>query len=90
LEIVIIRDLMSPLPNTDSPSSPLPEVFAYSDNTCRSAAEIMATEGSAVLPVVDRATNRISGSISLQDLLKGRSKAVVRENERLTLMNRPE
>src|SRR5580658_156619 len=58
LEIVIIRDLMSPLANADSPSSPLAEVFAYSDNTCRSAAEIMATEGSAVLPVVDGATNR--------------------------------
>jgi chloride channel protein, CIC family len=88
LEIVVIRDLMSPLSGDAPPSSPLPEVFAYSDSTGRSAAEIMATEGHAVLPVVDRRTNRIIGSISLQDLLKGRSKAVVREHERLTLMSR--
>ncbi len=88
LEIVIIRDLMSPLSGNVPPSSALPEVFAYSDSTGRRAAEIMATEGCAVLPVVDRGTNRISGSISLQDLLKGRSKAVVREHERLTLMSR--
>jgi H+/Cl- antiporter ClcA len=87
LEIVIIRDLMSPLSGNVTPSSPLPGVFAYSDSTGRSAAEIMATEGLAVLPVLDRRTNRIIGSISLQDLLKGRSKAVVREHERLTLMN---
>jgi len=88
LEIVIIRDLMSPPSGDIPPSSSLPEVFAYSDSTLRSAAEIMATEGRAFLPVVDRGTNRISGTISLQDLLKGRSKAVVREHERLTLMCR--
>src|SRR5271156_3848819 len=69
LEIVIIRDLMSPPSGDIPPSSSLPEVFAYSDSTLRSAAEIMATEGRAVLPVVDRGTNRISGSITLQDLL---------------------
>ena len=48
----------------------------------------MATEALASLPVVDRKTGRISGTITLQDLLKGRSKAVVRENERLSLINR--
>jgi chloride channel protein, CIC family len=86
LEIVIVKDLMSP---GDSPStSPLPEVFVYADGTCRSAAELMATEALASLPVVDRKTGRISGNITLQDLLKGRSKAVVRENERLSLINR--
>ncbi len=56
LEIVIIRDLMSPPSGNSPPCSSLPEVFAYSDITCRSAAELMATEGIAVLPVVDRKT----------------------------------
>src|ERR1039458_8868074 len=64
----------------------LPEFF-YADCTCRSAAELMATEGIASLPVVDRTTQRINGTITLQDLLKRRSKAVVRENERLRLVN---
>jgi CBS domain-containing protein len=46
----------------------------------------MATEGLADLPVVDRKTKRVSGVITLQDLLKGRAKAMVRENERLSLI----
>ena len=82
LEIVIVRDLMSP--GDRSSNSPLPEVFVYADGTCRSAAELMATEALASLPVVDRKTGRMSGTLTLQDLLKGRSKAVVRENERLS------
>ena len=85
LEIVIIRDLMS-LPADASPAAPLPETFVYADSTCRSAAELMATEALVSLPVVDRDTGQISGTITLQDLLKGRSKAVVRENERLSLI----
>jgi CBS-domain-containing membrane protein len=64
-----------------------PDFFIYADCTCRSAAELMATEGIASLPVVDRTTQRINGTITLQDLLKGRSKAVVRENERLRLVS---
>jgi CIC family chloride channel protein len=87
LEIVIIRDLMSPLSGNVS-SGELPEVFVYADGTCRSAAELMATEALVSLPVVDRGTDRISGNITLQDLLKGRSKAVVREKERLSLITR--
>jgi CIC family chloride channel protein len=87
LEIVIIRDLMSPLSGNVS-SGELPEVFVYADGTCRSAAELMATEALVSLPVVDRETDRISGNITLQDLLKGRSKAVVREKERLSLITR--
>ncbi len=91
LEIVIVRDLMSPVPQPSAADEkpPLPESFCYSDGTCRSAAELMATEGLASLPVVDRATQRISGVITLQDLLKGRSKAVVRESERLRLVSEP-
>jgi hypothetical protein len=89
LEIVIVRDLMTPISPPISPSaSSVPvEFFIYADCTCRVAAELMATEGIASLPVVDRATQRINGTITLQDLLKGRSRAVVRENERLRLVN---
>src|SRR5277367_4228986 len=62
LEIVMVRDLMSPA----DPSSvePLPRIFAYADGTCRSAAELMATEALVSLPVVDRDTNKISGTIT--------------------------
>jgi hypothetical protein len=37
------------------------------------------------LPVVDRSTKQVSGVITLQDLLRGRAKAMVRENERLII-----
>jgi H+/Cl- antiporter ClcA len=89
LEIVIVRDMMSPASHHVSSveKTALPELFIYADCTCRSAAELMATEGVASLPVVDRTAQRINGTITLQDLLKGRSKAVVRESERLRLAN---
>jgi chloride channel protein, CIC family len=86
LEIVIIKDLMSPLSDDLSSRGPSPRIFVYADGTCRSAAELMATEALVSLPVVDRKTDQITGTITLQDLLKGRSKAVVRENERLSLI----
>lgn len=87
LEIVIVRDLMSPLDENVAPGgkTALPERFIYADCTCRSAAELMATEGVGSLLVADRATQRISGEITIQDLLKGRNKAVVRETEKLRL-----
>ena len=47
----------------------------------------MATEGVASIAVVDRATHRVSGTLTLQDLLRGRSKAIVRERERLRLVD---
>ena len=84
LEIVIVSDLLLPA-SSDFGSSELPRTFVYSDATCRSAAELMATEGLADLPVVDRKTKQVSGVITLQDLLKGRAKAMVRENERLII-----
>jgi hypothetical protein len=89
LEMVIVRNLMSPIsPHVNSVEATMtPEFFIYSDCTCRSAAELMATERMASLPVLDRATQRINGTITLQDLLKGRSRAVVRENERLRLIS---
>ena len=89
LEILIVRDLMSPISETvlAVDDNALPEIFIYADGTCRNAAELMAAEGIASLPVVDRTTQRISGAITLQDLLKGRSKAVTRESERLRLVS---
>jgi chloride channel protein, CIC family len=89
LEIVIVKDLMSPVsPVPSVERAVLPELFIYADCTCRSAAELMATEGTASLPVADRTTQRISGTITIHDLLKGRNRAVVRETERLRLVSR--
>jgi CIC family chloride channel protein len=89
LELVIVSELMSSVPPLEASTgaAALPEVFTYADGTCRSAAELMATEGVASIPVVDRATRRVSGTLTLQDLLRGRSKAIVRERERLRLFN---
>jgi CBS domain-containing protein len=87
---VIVSELMSrgPSPSTlHADDAALPELFAYADSTCRGAAELMATEGVASIPVVDRVTGRVSGTLTLQDLLRGRSKAVVRESERLRLFD---
>jgi chloride channel protein, CIC family len=90
LEIVMVRDLMSPVAHqaTSVETTTLPDLFIYADGTCRSAAELMATEGLASLPVLDRDTKRVHGTITLQHLLKGRNKAVARENERLRFVSR--
>jgi chloride channel protein, CIC family len=87
LEIVIVGDLMTPVTQhaTVTEKSNLPELFIYADSTSRSAAELMATEGIVSLPVVERSSQQVRGTITLQDLLKGRTKAVVREHERLRL-----
>jgi len=60
----------------------LPEVLAYTDETCRAVAEEMAMNGVIQMPVADRDTGLICGSISAQELLTGRRRAVVRESER--------
>ena len=60
----------------------LPEVLAYEDETCRAVAEEMATTGVITMLVVDRETGTIRGSISAQELLIGRRRAVARELER--------
>jgi chloride channel protein, CIC family len=83
LETVIVEELMSP---AQTPSSSiLPELFIYADCTCRSAAELMATEGLSSLPVVDRNSNKVTGDITLFGLLQGRNRSVIREQERLRL-----
>ena len=58
------------------------EVLAYADETCRAVAEEMAMSGVTRMPVVDRDTGLVCGSISAQELLTGRRRAVVRESER--------
>ncbi|MDR3726497.1 MAG: chloride channel protein [Terracidiphilus sp.] len=64
------------------PLEELPEIFAYADETCRAVAEEMATTGVMNMPVVDRKTGRIRGSIAAQELLAGRKRAVERESKR--------
>jgi chloride channel protein, CIC family len=62
----------------------LPEIFAYADQTCRTVAEEMAISGVVSMPVIDRETGEVCGTIGAHDLLVGRKRAVVRESERST------
>ncbi len=61
---------------------PAPALWAYGDDTCRSAAERMATTGQLRLPVLDRTTHQRIGFVSLEDLLLGRRRSVEREEAR--------
>jgi hypothetical protein len=89
LEMVSVADVMTELSVSadeaektgDAPEA-LPEILAYTDETCRAVAEEMATAGVTSMPVVDRETGRVRGSISAQELLVGRRRAVARESER--------
>ena len=89
LELVIVRELMSPRArsSTDPKRQTLPAHYVYSDGTARGAAEVMATEGLATLPVVDRSSQQVCGTISLNELIRGRTRAVERESERLRLFD---
>ena len=84
LELVLVREVMSPLTEGVSPLSP-PIAFVYSDSTTRTAAETMAAEGFETVPVVDRTTGQACGELSLKDLLRGRRRSRERESERLRL-----
>jgi H+/Cl- antiporter ClcA len=88
LELVTVAEVMTECPSTaeeqGEDSSSLPEVFAYSDETCRAVAEEMATTGMMSLLVFDRDTGRTVGSIGAAELLAGRRRAVKRESERST------
>jgi H+/Cl- antiporter ClcA len=94
LETVSVAEVMTEMlvpievgaPNAMLPV--LPEVFAYTDETCRAVAEEMATTRVTSMPVIDRETGRILGSISAQELLAGRRRAVVRESERNSTFQR--
>jgi CIC family chloride channel protein len=59
------------------------ESFAYSDETCREAAERMATMGRDTLPVLDRETQARVGELTMRALLVGRQRAFDREQMRL-------
>ena len=83
LETVSVADVMAELTAGETATrAELPDVFAYEDETCRAVAEEMATSGVLTMVVIERETGRTVGSISAQDLLAGRKRAVVRESER--------
>jgi H+/Cl- antiporter ClcA len=88
LETVIVAEVMTELPASVEDfamillQATLPEIFVYTDETCRAVAEEMATTRMMSMSVVDRESGRICGSISAQELLSGRRRAVVRESER--------
>jgi CIC family chloride channel protein len=87
LEIVMVRDVMSPVPEETAENAKIEaqDAFVYGDSTCRGAAERMAAEGMVNLRVVDRGTGMVQGMITVHDLLKGRGRAATRENEKLRL-----
>jgi hypothetical protein len=87
LEMICVAEVMSELPEplrdrAGHKGQALPEVLAYSDETCRAVAEEMATTGVTRIPVVDRETGLVCGIVTAHDLLAGRKRAVVRESER--------
>jgi H+/Cl- antiporter ClcA len=88
LETVIVAEVMTELPESIEDfamsllQATLPDIFAYADETCRAVAEEMATTRVMNMPVIDRVSGRICGSISAQELLSGRRWAVERESER--------
>ena len=89
LELVFVSELMVPLAQQAGfDNAGTPELFTYSDSTGRGAVELMATEGVASIVVIDRGTGRVNGTLTLQDLLRGRNKAIVRETERLRPFDR--
>jgi hypothetical protein len=77
-----MTELLAEIDEVSGEPAQLPEVLAYTDETCRAVAEEMAMNGVIKMPVVDRDTGLICGSISAQELLTGRRRAVVRESER--------
>jgi hypothetical protein len=86
LELVMVRELMT---SVKEAKAALPVFYTYSDVTARGAAELMATAGLATLAVVDRKSQEVCGTISLSELLRGRTWSMERENQRLRLMGYP-
>jgi len=85
LETVIVAEVMSAIPSEVQNVHKMtaqPRVYAYSDETCRAVAERMATSGLTSMPVVDRETELVNGTLDAADLLAGRRRAVQRESER--------
>jgi CIC family chloride channel protein len=86
LEMVSVMEVMSEFRESDAP---LPEIYAFADETCRGVAETMATTGVSAMPVVDRSTKAICGQVTLQDLLAGRRRSVQREQDRVRVFGVP-
>jgi hypothetical protein len=88
LETISVAEVMTELPESIEDfamvllQATLTDIFAYADETCRAVAEEMATTRVMKMPVIDRESGCICGSISAQELLVGRRRAVVRESER--------
>jgi chloride channel protein, CIC family len=83
LEMVSVEDAMADVAHEHAAAlAELPAVYTFGDETCRSAAERMATTGQIRLAVLDRDTMQPRGYVSLQDLLIGRRRFVEREEDR--------
>jgi chloride channel protein, CIC family len=83
LEMVSVEDAMTEFADQHAAAlTVLPAVYTFGDETCRSAAERMATTGHIRLAVLDRETKQPRGYVSLQDLLIGRRRFVEREEDR--------
>jgi chloride channel protein, CIC family len=83
LEMVSVEDAMTDVADQYAAAlTELPAVYTFGDETCRSAAERMATTGHIRLAVLDRETRQPRGYVSLQDLLIGRRRFVEREEDR--------
>jgi hypothetical protein len=83
LEMVSVEDAMTDVADQHAAAlTELPAVYTFGDETCRSAAERMATTGHIRLAVLDRDTRQPRGYVSLQDLLIGRRRFVEREEDR--------
>ena len=86
LELVTVAEVMSPLSafNDGTSADPIndPDIFVYSDETCRAVAEEMATTGLMNLLVLNRDNGDVIGSVGAAELLAGRKRAVLRESER--------
>ena len=86
LETITVSEVMTRLQEKDQTPAPpekeMPETFAFTDETCRSVAEAMATNGLLRMEVVDRESGRMVGTVGAADLLAGRKRAVRRESER--------
>jgi CBS-domain-containing membrane protein len=93
LEMISVMEVMpepddEPVLVSEASSS---EDFAFTDEPCREVAERMAVSGVHSMPVLDRQTRAVLGTVSVQDLLRGRRKSVQRESHRLRVFgNRKE
>jgi CIC family chloride channel protein len=88
LELVLVGDIISQQGDgTTVPEVQVSGLYAFADQTTRSVAEQMATEGVTAIPILDRASGRTLGIVTLPDLMKGRRQAAIREQERLRLFS---